>query len=179
MSGALVDTPEPGAKYHVGFGCSAEPPKVCYWTETTSAALKSLIEISVPAGEMRDEALKRIGKLEKPPYVPDQTSAQAWMNLAEVSRKAAADPDTLAKTLIGIGCASDRPPYVVSGLMGHLDDDFGGHPSQKVAVAKAFIDERNCFGARGVSAADKVSLQQIIDAAPKPSPEAPKAAGSR
>jgi hypothetical protein len=134
ISGALVDTPEPGAKYLVAGGtCNAEFPKVCYWTETTYAALKSLIESSVPAGGMRDEALKRIAKLEKPPYVPDETSAQGWMNLVEVSRKAAADPETLAKTLIRIGCAGDGAPYVVSRLIGHLDDRFGGHPSQKVA----------------------------------------------
>jgi Pentapeptide repeats (8 copies) len=110
MSGALIDTPERGAKYLVGFGCAAEPPKVCYWTETTYAALKSLIESSVPAGGIRDATLNRIAKLEKPPYVPDQTSAQAWINLAEVSRKAAADPDTLAKMQIGIGCAPTEPP---------------------------------------------------------------------
>jgi hypothetical protein len=134
----------------------------------------------MPAGYVRDEALKRITTLEKPPYLPDPASATAWVPLAETSlRSAVSYPDALMKTLIGIGCAAEGAPYVISGLIRQLGDRFSQQPAQQAGVAKAFIDERNCAGARGLSAADKASLQQIIDAAPKPSPDAPQAVGSK
>jgi hypothetical protein len=119
---------------------------------------------------MRLNALSGIAKLEQPPYVPDQVSANAWMNLAEISRRAASDPDTLAKTLIGIGCTRDGAPYVISGLIQQLDDRFKGKPSQEPAVARAFLNEKSCLGAQGLTAVRKADLQEIVDRASKPSP---------
>jgi hypothetical protein len=48
MSGALVASPEPRAKYRE-FGCSGGP-EGCNWTVKSYAALKSMVENSLPAG---------------------------------------------------------------------------------------------------------------------------------
>ena len=133
------------------------------WSATWSAnaydTLKSLIEDSIAKGRMRDEALKRIAMLAEPPSTGDSASAKAWADLAKASSPSAASyPDAMAEALIGIGCAAAGAPYVISGLIRHLDDRFEGHRSQEAAVARAFLDAAKCPGARGLSAEDRASL---------------------
>ena len=165
VNGPLVIVPEPGAKYF-GRACPSSYADPCNWTETSYAALKSLIENSAPAGLRRAEALARIAKLEKPPYSPDLASAEAWGLAKASSPLAASYLDTQVKTLIGIGCADEGAPYVISGLIRQLRYRFEQHLSQEAGVAKVFLDELKCPGAHGLSAADKATLQRIVRQAP-------------
>jgi hypothetical protein len=165
LTGAQVAMPDTRPKF-TGFGCSRSWD-TCDWTGTFYTALKSMIQEWVPAGPRRAQALARVAKLEKPAYFPDQASAGAWVDLSkESSLSAASYPDTLVKTLIGVGCADDGAPYVISGLIQQLRYRFEQHPSQEAGVAKAFLDEAKCPGAHGLSTADKASLQSIVRQAP-------------
>ena len=112
--GALVAAPDPDPKYS-GLDC---PRSECNWSETSYAALKSLIEDSVSLVGRRNQVLGQIATLEKPPYVADEGSAKAWTDLAKESERSAGSySNTLAKTLKEIGCAADGAPYVISGLI--------------------------------------------------------------
>jgi hypothetical protein len=170
---ALVGDIEPGPKYQGN--C---PSGECDWSDAHYAELKSMIE-RVQPGFARDQALKRIEPLGKRPYAEDEVSATAWRELEKSSPSLDVYRESLVDQLKQIGCATEGAPSVIEGLTWQLDDRFRGGPSQEAAVAAAFLDETKCPGAKGLSAADKASLQQIIDAAPKPSPAAPKPVGSR
>ena len=185
---AFVDRPEPRPKYY-GLNC----PGSCDWSETSFAALKSLIENSVPAGPRRNQALRQIAILGKPPYVADEASTKAWTDLAKESqgRLAGSYYNTVAEVLKEIGCAADGGSYVINGLMRsaglirlganavlvnvvRLDGYFrAAHPPQEAQVAAAFLDETRCPGARGLLEETKAILRQIRDRA-----AAPPAAGT-
>jgi uncharacterized protein YjbI with pentapeptide repeats len=176
-NGALVNAPEPGPKYS-GLDCPLGPP--CEWSEKSYTALRSLIANSVPLEGARDQALGQIAILEKPPYVADEGSANAWTDLArESARSAGSYFNILAEILKEIGCAADGAPYVINGLMHpvgrvgllgvvavnlvSLDWRFQGNPSQEAEIATAFLDEKNCPGARGLSEESKAKLREIRD----------------
>ena len=165
VTGAFVDAPEPGPKYS-GLDCPGRQP--CDWSETSYAALKSLIENSVPAGGRHDQALQQIKVLEEPPYVADEASAKAWMDLA--SARPPGSFDTQAKVLKEIGCTADGARYVIATLTPNLDERFDGNRPQEVEVADAFLDEAKCPGARGLSEENKAKLQAIHDRGPPASP---------
>jgi hypothetical protein len=178
IKGALVDAPETGPKYRA-LDC---PAGECDWSEKSYAALKSLIENSVPMGFGRDQALRQIATLEKPPFVQDEASARGWAYPAEAfSQWRKHYPETLAKTLEEFGCAADGTPYVIGGLIRRLDERFGvvqfgdlrdlfpDGRQREAEVARAFLDEATCPGARGLSEENKAKLQKIRDRAPAPS----------
>jgi len=175
-TGTFVDAPETGPKYS-GLNCAAGE---CDWSEPSYAALKSLIENSVPAGPQRNQALRQIATLEEPPYGADEASAKAWTDLAkESARSAGSYFDTLAKKLKEIGCAADGAPYVIGGLVRRISANqvrieygFGRNPSQAAEVAAAFLDEAKCPGARGLSEENKAKLQEIRDRS-TPAPAGP------
>jgi len=48
--------------------------------------------------------------------------------------------------------------------MGQLDHRFRDNPAQKAEVARAFLDEANCPGARGLSEDKKADLLRLRDA---------------
>jgi uncharacterized protein YjbI with pentapeptide repeats len=161
-NGAFVDTPVLGPKY-TGLDCSFDK-QPCKWTDTSYAALKSLIENSVPAGSQRDRALRQIATLEKRPYVVDEASAKAWTDLAnESARLPGLNFNTLAKILKEIGCATDGAPYVIGSLTPNLDQRFEGDLSREAEVAATFLDEAKCPGARGLSEENKATLEKIRD----------------
>jgi uncharacterized protein YjbI with pentapeptide repeats len=164
VAGALIAEPELGPKYY----CSQPTPgrKSCDWAEASYAALKSLIEHQVPEGRLREEALKRIEPLGKPPYQEDPKSADAWRSLEHASRPSAETyPKRLVETLIKLGCAADGGPYVVGGLLFRLGYPFTEYTASAAAVAAAFLDEAKCPGARGLSEHDKARLREIRDRA--------------
>jgi hypothetical protein len=158
-NGAFVDAPTPEPKYSE-LNCPFV--ELCDWSETSYAALKSLIENSVSAGPQRDQALRQIATLEKPPYVADEASAKAWTDLAkESARSAGSDLSTLTKMFKEIGCAADGAPYVIGGLIRRQDYLFEAKLAQKAEVAAAFLDEAKCPGAHGLSEESKARLQEI------------------
>jgi len=160
-NGALVAAPDPDPKYS-GLDC---PRSECDWSETSYAALKSLIEDSVSLVGRRYQLLGQIATLEKPPYVADEGSAKAWTDLAKESERSAGSySNTLAKTLKEIGCAADGAPYVISGLIrGPGLRGLRRNSSQEAEVAAAFLDQAKCPGARGLSEENKAKLQAIRD----------------
>jgi hypothetical protein len=88
---------------------------------------------------------------------------------------AASDRQSLAKTLIEIGCARDGGPYVIGRLMAQFSLRFQGFEEitpqeveQEAKVAAAFLDESKCPGALGLSEENKAKLQAIRDRAPAP-----------
>jgi uncharacterized protein YjbI with pentapeptide repeats len=167
-SAALIDAPNTEPKY--GLGC----PQPCNWTEASSAALKSLIENSVPAGPTREQALLRIAKLEKPPNVADEVSVKAWMDLAQApAQSAGLYSDTLSKMLTEIGCGIDGAPYVVGGLIRRLHQRYEDDLLQDAKVAAAFLDEAKCQGAHGLSQENKAKLLEIRDRRPSAPPGPP------
>jgi uncharacterized protein YjbI with pentapeptide repeats len=160
-TGALVDAPELGPKYS-GLNCPEHT--TCEWSETSYAALKSLIESSIPLVARRDDALRQITTLEKPPYVADAGSVKVWTDFAEASaRSADSYYNILATKLKEVGCAADGAPYVVDYLIPELDFRFFEQPTPKAAVAATFLDEAKCPGARGLSEKNKATLREIRD----------------
>jgi hypothetical protein len=117
-------------------------------------------------------ALGRITVLGKPPYVRDAASAEAWAELAKMSSQSQASyPETLEKKF-KVGCdAHGAPgaPYVARGLLRDLRNRFEGHPEQEADLAKAFLDDATCPGARGLSEKEKAELRNIVDRAKQPS----------
>ena len=203
-TGALVDAPVAGPYY--GHSCRAEEAASknrviafapCAWSAAEFAGLKPLIENTVPAGERRLMALAQIAIFNEPPYVEREIWAKAWADLQKSSPSPQLYRQNLVKQLEEIGCRADRSSYVIGGLarqlgyrfrdrgyqseemLGPFNYRFPDRLRQAAEVAATFLDETTCPGARGLSAEDKARLQQIIDAAPKPSPAAPKAVGSR
>jgi uncharacterized protein YjbI with pentapeptide repeats len=163
---AFVAEPRLGPKYS-GLNC---PTGECDWSETSYAALKSLLENSL--GEsVHVQALRMIATLETPPDVADEALAKAWTDLAKDSTRSADSYfNTLAKLFKVIGCTADGAPYVIGGLIRRisanqvqLDHRFEGNPSQEAEVAAAFLEEAKCPGARGLSEENKAKLQEIRD----------------
>jgi uncharacterized protein YjbI with pentapeptide repeats len=175
-NGAFVGNPEPRPKY-LFLDC---PAGECDWSEKSYAALKSLIEDSVPLSGQRNDALRQIATLEKPPNAADDVAAEAW---TKVAKEQNAPPgsyfNTLAEILKKVGCADDGAPYVIKSFMRPaglgvggvlpvnlvwLDQRFQGVPSQQEAeLAAAFLDERKCLGARGLSEETRANLKDIRD----------------
>lgn len=186
VNGALISAPESEPKY-LWLDC---PAGDCEWSETSYAALKSLIENSVPPGGQRDQALRQIAALGKPPFVVDEASVKAWTNLANESMRSVGSYfDTLAEKLKEIGCAADGAPYVIAGLMRDagssvmreveveravlLDLRFENNLSKEAEVAAAFLDETKCPGAHRLSEDNKAKLRAIRDRVnPPPAPAA-------
>jgi uncharacterized protein YjbI with pentapeptide repeats len=163
-NGVFVDAPESRPKY-TGLNC---PSSECDWSEASYAALKSLIENSIPTVGGRASALPQTATLEKPPYVADEAVTKAWTDLAKVSAGSTGSYfNSLTKLFKEIGCAADGAPYVIGGLIRRrgnrvqLEDRFEGHPSEGAEVAAAFLDEAKCPGARGLSEENKAKLQEI------------------
>jgi Pentapeptide repeats (9 copies) len=161
-NGVVVSAPEAGPKY-VSLDC---PAGECDWSDKSYAALKSLIESSVPL-RSRNEALRQIATLEKPPYVADEVATEAWTNLAKEGARSSASFNIMTKTLEEIGCAADGAPYVIGSLMRRI--------SLMGEVAAAFLDESKCPGARGLSEENKAKLREIRDRG-LPAPAGPAAA---
>lgn len=136
----------------------------CAWSDQSYALLRSVIEQQVPEGQ-RDEALKRIEPLGKPPSAEDEVSAKAWRELEKSSPSPQVYRKGLVDRLKKIGCATEGAPYVISGLITQLAYRFRD-PSRLAAVAKAFLDEPNCPGALGLSEENKAKLREIRDRVP-------------
>jgi hypothetical protein len=101
---------------------------------------------------------------------PGATNAQnddltkAWADLEKSSLSAESNHKALAGILQEIGCAARGAPYVIAGLAkANFHQRFGSDLSQAAKVASAFLDERTCPGARGLSEEKKAQLQEIRD----------------
>jgi uncharacterized protein YjbI with pentapeptide repeats len=197
VEGALIERPRLEPKYR-RLDCTRDVdvielrehgPRVsedfdgeCEWSDESYATLKSIAEAALEYKEhgsalgqvKRSLALQRVEQLGQKPYEEDSASANVWRDFAAESIQSAETyPEGLAKRLISIGCAIDGAPYVIGGLIRqlYLYDRLRDNPAQKAEVARAFLNETNCAGARGLSEENKAWLPQMCGPeAPQPSP---------
>jgi uncharacterized protein YjbI with pentapeptide repeats len=170
---AYVDKAETGRKYR-NLDCD-RPDEPCDWSAASYAALRRLIEDTVPAGDMRyagdlrQQALNRIAILD--PENPTESDAAIWAEL-EKNRPM---QKNFAERLTDIGCKFenapffDGTPHVVKRLLRRLQDL---DAITAALAATAFLNEESCPGARKLLEEDKVVLRKIRDRAPFP-PGAP------
>ena len=103
---------------------------------------------------------------------------EAWARLEESSPSS---PDDYEKSLKavwhGTVCVAEEArkgaPYVIRGLLRHIDDRFQAGSPHPAALAADFLDEEKCLGARGLSEEDKIKLRKIRDRPPVPPDPAP------
>ena len=156
-------SPDTGAK-SLGFGCkSAEA--FCGWTPASFAALRTIIETELPAGRYRDAALERIAVLEKPPDPADHATADAWGPLYDPSLTRPQYLAALAAMLQRELCAAESSPDAIAGVIRQLDYRFQDDTRQEAELAKAFLDDKKCSAAPGLSEEAKAKLRAIRDRA--------------
>jgi uncharacterized protein YjbI with pentapeptide repeats len=150
-----------------GLGCGS-PWDICDWTVASFAALKTLIE-EIPAGPLRDAALKRIAVLEQPPGPADQTAVRGWTHLVDPMLTRA---QYLAAALPDIACTGDGSAEVIAGLIRQLVHRLEDDP-RDAKLAAALLDEAKCPGGQRLSEDAKARLRQIRDRAQPPFPPPP------
>jgi hypothetical protein len=159
--GTSILRPETAPKYH-GLDCEESE---CMWSPDLLATLKRLIEAQTPRADMvevRDLALKRIAVLD--PNKKLEQLPGSWANLERLSPPRNEYEKVLARRLQQIGCNIVGAPYVVHALLQTLDFRFTSDDST-ASLARAFLDEAHCPGARGLSEEDKLALQKRRDSA--------------
>ncbi len=165
----LVQRPETGMKYSgPDPGCGAPP--WCDWSTASSIALKEKIKKLVPRGEALDNALAAVSILEPTAKSDDWDKGVTKKWLEHAGETAFEDYlKNLAKPLHEIGCSEDGAPYVIHAVLENEDEFFAQELPETRALAAAFLSERECPGARGLSEKDKAKLRDIRDRAPRQS----------
>ena len=161
--GARVVAPETRAKYCKD-GCPDRDGRIaiCDWTAKSFNDLKELIGKEVPAGEMRENALRSIAVLDPGRPVPEEKDmAKAWADAA----RAQFDAGAYERDLREVGCSEDGAPFVISTLSESLQERFESDRPRLAALAALFLDEAQCPGARGLSEGDKDTLRGLRDRA--------------
>jgi uncharacterized protein YjbI with pentapeptide repeats len=152
--------------------------------------------------EVREKALKQLDTLNPEDLSIDAAldpPGTRWQELTAASPRDEEYEAALATSLQETGCAADGAPYVIHGLLRRLE----GHPDRRLpssllrcgwrarfsapheylfsaaspypaALARAFLDEKTCAGARGLSDEDKGRLREVIG---KSEPATPKPGG--
>jgi uncharacterized protein YjbI with pentapeptide repeats len=197
--GARIVGPEADARFLNTQACrfNAAP-----YVRERFTGLTSMIEATVPDGKLKADALKRLAPLDPDNASLDSAldpPATRWKELASASPSNEKYEAALAASLQETGCAAEGAPYVIRGLLRRLKrhaeirfsysagctwrsrgavpreylfSDASPHPA---ALARAFLDETTCPGARGLSEEDKGRLREVIGtAAPAPEPPPPK-----
>ena len=135
----------------------------CGYTAQSFDELRQFMIKTVPAGERRDAALKRIAeKLGAEPFSDEVPIADDWKDKEK-------DSAPLADVLGAweeIGCKGNRfgyngAPYVARALLRRLDDElFKKEARAKAKLAGAFLKE-SCEGAKGLTDKEIAQLQAI------------------
>jgi uncharacterized protein YjbI with pentapeptide repeats len=147
MRDTLVTELETEEKYK----CDSEP---CAWPP------KNLVRLKQPSDDQEQQE-----KQEK------EQQMQLWEKLkkSESQTDVSAYAKRLVIRLTATGCESKGAPYVIRQLAVRMQDPFkwddAASPSE---LAKAFLDETNCFGARSLSEKDKAELRDIKNRASSP-----------
>jgi uncharacterized protein YjbI with pentapeptide repeats len=150
------------------------PDVSCEWSVASYAALRRLIEDTVPAGRLQTDALRRILLLDPETQVEDSGLRALWVELKSASPTPNDYARKLGNALREIGCSANGAPFVVRALGWRMwlapSSSYLPVPGP---VASAFLDQ-NCLGARGLSEWDKQRLREIVArrTPPTPAPEA-------
>jgi len=155
----------------------------CDWSAKSFDELKKIIADEVPDGDKRDNAMESIEQgLDPSKQMKDEDEmAKAWESQARSSPDTEAYEKRVAEIWREAGCAAEGAPYVLRGLLFRLGSTilpsylvgsesvpFRSQSPQKPALAKAFLDEEHCLGARGLTEAEKAKLREIRDRSPPP-----------
>jgi len=162
VSGAAIVTPATEPKYR-GLDCPIERQEPCDWSRKQFEDLKDLIKQCFPQGDWRKETLRRIEPAHLKDGNEDLAEAEAWDELEKQSQmdfNTYPYPDRLVEMLKDIGCNASGAPFVISGLIGQLDDRFHGDQGRQAKVADKFLDIPSCDGARNLSEDDKEDLME-------------------
>jgi uncharacterized protein YjbI with pentapeptide repeats len=131
---------------------------LCDWSKADFEALKQEISTVVPEGKLRDAALQRIEAVLNPDPVrdDDQNIAHVWLFRQGHNPPTALFEAARATVWREIGCDSDGAPFVVAALARRLAqplglDAFSKDSPHRAQLVAAFLDSKNCAGARGIS----------------------------
>src|SRR5262249_4513765 len=98
--------------------------------------------------------------------------AKVWEAHARSSPAEEVYEKRLAELWHETGCAAEGAPYVLRRLLDRLEGTpFGAQSPQVPELAKAFLDEEHCPGARQLTDAEKARLKAIRDRSPPPALE--------
>jgi uncharacterized protein YjbI with pentapeptide repeats len=156
-------------------GENREGNRTCNWSATQFGSLKQRIT-EYTVGD--SQVLARIEMALDPakPLDGEADMAKAWADLEHSQPELDAQEKSLRET----GCNVTAAPYVIQGLLFqggiktrnlplNMTEPFGGRfgadHSHPAALARYFLDEANCPGARGLSEEDRSSLRDIRDGA--------------
>jgi hypothetical protein len=152
---------------HESFGCIERLISGCLKTAQSFDELRQFLIYSVPEGERRNAALKRMAeRLGAKPFPDEAAIAADWTEKAETSAPLSAVLGAWEK----IGCDASGAPFVVRALLGRLDRDlFANEAPAKAKLARAFLTP-SCAGAKGLKDSEIARLQKIAGSAPPPKP---------
>jgi uncharacterized protein YjbI with pentapeptide repeats len=154
---------------HPEIGPKADKVHECDWTAARFEELKQHIAKEVPEGfNMRDAAMERIEQRLDPGKAleGEKEMAEIWTARERVSPA----PEVYEKNVAGqwqtAGCSGDGAPYVLRALIAQLSfySPFRDQSDAAKALARSFLDEANCAGARRLSEVAAPAAPQ----APKP-----------
>jgi uncharacterized protein YjbI with pentapeptide repeats len=104
----------------------------------------------------------------------EQELAKVWEVQAHSSPSVKVYEERLAEIWQTIGCAAEDAPYVIRALLVQLKLDsspFDEQSPRPSKLALAFLDEKHCPGARGLTDAQRVELKEIRDSSPTSKPK--------
>ena len=136
------------------------------WSDQSFRDLKERIEKTVPEGEVREFALRRIQTLDpETPLSEERQMAEYWDKLQALSPAPAAYEEKLAQRWRQIGCSTDGAPYVLAGLIRNLESGYSPFSPGSVQVPRFAADflKDDCAGARGLSDDAKAKLKALRD----------------
>ncbi len=156
-----------------------EPPTAddihrCDWTAGSFLNLKH----QLPGGNDKSDTIKRIEQRLDPAKAleGEEEMAKVWVARERESPTPEAYEKSLARLWRAVGCAAGGAPYVIGGLLDHLegseknvDSPFSAQSPQTHELAAAFLDEEHCPGAHGLSGDGKAKLKAIRGRSPPPS----------
>ena len=161
VSGAAIVTPITEPKYR-GLDCPSQQ-EFCDWSRKQFEDLKDLIKQYFSQDDWRKETLRRIEPGHFNDGKEDLAEAEAWDELEKQSQtdfNTYMYPDRLVEMLKEIGCSASGAPFVISGLIGQLNDRFPNDQGRQAKVADKFLDMSSCDGARNLSEDDKADLME-------------------
>jgi uncharacterized protein YjbI with pentapeptide repeats len=144
------------------------------WSAKLFEMLRKAILEQVPEGYKREHAIQLIeGTLDPTKRLEGEDEiAKTLDRLAQSSPTLEVYEERLAKIWQETGCAAEGAPYALRGLLGRLSQQdsspFAAPSRHPAELAAAFLDEKHCPGAHGLTDTEKATLKKVRD---RPSPQ--------
>ena len=154
-------------------------PKECPWTADTFKQLKNLLTETIPEGQARKAALKRIDPTlnPAPPPYPNEDAIAARWNKANTPHTPQNEQEAeIAGHWKSTGCKAGFAPHVVTALARRMntrdnfftaDSPFAENSPRAAQLAADFLHP-SCAGNKGLSDADTAILIKIRDESDPP-----------